>query len=92
MKNTYQKGHKKLGGRVKGTKNKTTLLFQFTGFTEEDKLKVYKAALKLVEKGNVTIISKFLDKMFPNALPKDDEGNFIMPEIKFNVIDHQNPA
>ena len=85
----FQKGNKKTTGRQKGSKNKATLLFQFKGITENDKKVIFDEAMKLVKKGNVTIISKFLDKMLPNAIPKDENNNPIMPEIIFNVIHNQ---
>ena len=81
----FEKGVK-INGRRKGSKNKATVLLEYKGFTEADKLRVFNAAMKLVDEGNVTIIGKMIDKMLPPAIPKDDEGNPIMPEIRFNVI------
>lgn len=81
----FEKGVK-INGRRKGSKNKATTLLEYKGFTEADKMRVFNAAMELVDKGNVTIITKLIDKMLPPAMPKDDEGNLIMPEIKFNVI------
>lgn len=79
----FEKKKPKSGGRKKGAKNKSTILFQFKGITEEDKQTIFKAAMKLVEKGNVTIINKFLDKLFYNAVPTPiDEGKQEPPEFE----------
>lgn len=84
MLHPFEKGHKKKGGIKKGTKHKGPIIFN--GLTEENKAEVIKQAMILVKKGNVTIINKLLDKLVANAIPKDENGNAIMPEIKFNVI------
>lgn len=59
-----EKKREKTGGRVKGTKNKSTLLFQ--GLLEKDKIELLKVAIKLAKEGNATIMNKLLDKMLPN--------------------------
>lgn len=82
----FEKGRQKTGGKKRGTVNKTTLLFK--GIAEEDKELIIRKAMQLVKKGNVTIINKLLDKLFFNAIPKDEESNISMPEITFNVIDN----
>ncbi len=72
----YDKGHAKIGGRQKGSKNKATLLMQFDGMTEADKRTVFDAAMKLVKAGNVTIIAKLVDKMLPNLQPQEFKNPF----------------
>ena len=72
----FVKGKPKTGGKKKGSKNKATLLMQFDGITEDDKKEIFVAAMKLVKKGNVTIIAKLIDKMLPNLQPQEFKNPF----------------
>lgn len=87
----FTKGHKKSGGIKKGGKHKVTLLFK--GLTESNKQEILDQALELVRKGNVTIITKFLDKILPNLQPLtiDPEGN-VIPEIVIHVRNNTTPT
>lgn len=86
----FEKGNKIAKGRPKGAKSKLNKLLAFNGFTAEDQRTIFNEAMKLVKKGNVTIINKFLDKMLPNIQPMvlDPEGNLI-PEIIIHVRDNK---
>jgi exoribonuclease R len=84
----YQIGHKKVGGKKKGSKNKSTLFFGFAKeITLEEKQElfreVYNHAIELVRKNNVTIINTLLNKMLPNAEIVKSENNDI--EIPQNI-------
>lgn len=77
----FQKGHKKVGGKKKGSKNKSALLFEFAKqITEEEKQvlfrEVYKQTLELVRAKNVTIINTLINKMFPNLEPEPAKNPF----------------
>ena len=91
----YQKGHKKVGGKKKGTKNKSTLLLGFAkeiSVEEKQELfrEVYNHALELVRKNNVTIINTLLNKMLPNAeIIKNENNDVEMPKNIDELSDEQ---
>lgn len=79
MKTQFKKKRKKTGGRQKGTKNKSTILFQ--NLLSEDKAELVRKAVNLALEGNVAVINKLLDKILPNAQPKP-----IIPPIEKDLV------
>jgi hypothetical protein len=77
----FQKGHKKVGGKKKGSRNKSTVLLEFAKeITAEEKQilfrEVYNQTLELVRAKNVTIINTLINKMFPNLEPEAAKNPF----------------
>lgn len=65
----FVKGKEKTGGRQKGSKNKSTLLFE--QLLEENKYALLETAIKLAKEGNATIMNKLLDKFLPSLNSMD---------------------
>lgn len=90
MRHTYKKGHVKLGGRKKGSKNKATVLFSDM-LNEQTKGELLQAAIQMAKEGNATIMNKLLDKFMPSLnsidFPKDEDGRF--PLIEIHVRDNK---
>lgn len=91
----FQKGHKKVGGKKKGSRNKSAVLLEFAKeITQEEKQtlfrEVYNHALELVRKNNVTIINTLLNKMLPNAeIIKNENNDVEMPKNIDELSDEQ---
>jgi hypothetical protein len=69
---SFQKGHKKVGGRKKGTKNKEKVILDIN-WEEEDIKELKKAIMELIRKRNPTIIGKLIDKAIANKTPEQEE-------------------
>lgn len=78
----FVKGQPKIGGKKKGSKNKSTLLFQ--GILEEHKIELLEKAIQMAKNGNATIMNKLLDKLLPNLNAINlTGGNDTVDGVKF---------
>jgi hypothetical protein len=82
----FVKGREKTGGKKKGSKNKSTLLFQ--GLLEKDKVDLLKVAIKLAKEGNATIMNKLLDKMLPNIESEAAKNPFVENKPKTITVEY----
>ena len=85
----FQKGHKKIGGKKKGSRNKSAVLLEFAKeITQEEKQtlfrEVYNQTLELVRAKNVTIINTLINKMFPSLESEPAKNPF--PDNKPKTI------
>ena len=60
----FEKGHKKVGGKKKGSRNKSTLIFE--DLLKNSKYELLETAIKMAKEGNATIMNKLLDKFMPS--------------------------
>jgi hypothetical protein len=65
----FEKGRPKTGGKQKGSKNKSTILF--AEILDKERANLLRVAIRLAKKGNATIMNKLIDKMIPNLQPVD---------------------
>ena len=80
----FDKGHKKVGGKKRGSKNKSTLLFE--NLLLENRTELLSKAIELAKEGNERILLKLLDKIVPTLNSIDlGEGQGKLPEIIINV-------
>ena len=80
----FEKGRKKTGGKKKGVKNKSTLIFE--DLLKNSKYELLETAIKMAKEGNASIMNKLLDKFLPslNAVDFTSKEN-LMPTININV-------
>lgn len=68
----FEKGHKKVGGKQKGSKNKSTLIFE--DLLKNSKYELLEVAIKMAKEGNAAIMNKLLDKFMPSLNSIDLSG------------------
>jgi hypothetical protein len=83
----FVKGHKSIGGRKKGSLNKSTVLF--SSILDEEKENLVKVAIRLAKNGEVSVLNKLLDKVLPtlshnkNENQNDDSKEF---ETRLEIV------
>ncbi|MDQ3020094.1 MAG: hypothetical protein M3R36_05945 [Bacteroidota bacterium] len=68
----FEKRRKKTGGKQRGTKNKSTILFD--KILESEKENLVRKAIELAIQGNSRILCKLLDKLIPNLNRNENEN------------------
>ena len=87
----FGKGHEKLGGRVKGSKNKSTILFE--NLLNDNKYELLATAIKMAKEGNATIMNKLLDKFMPSLNSIDfNKDKDVFPPIEIHVRSNERPT
>lgn len=78
-KHLFKKGHKKIGGRKKGVKNKATIIAEdfFAKIKNElnieldkNKKAIIKGTIKALSKGNPALVKEFLDRVYGKVTEK----------------------
>jgi len=83
----FEKGHKKVGGKKKGSKNKSTLIFE--DLLKNSKYELLETAIKMAKEGNATIMNKLLDKFMPSLNSIDmSSGENNKPTFRIEIIDN----
>ena len=80
----FKKGQGRIAGRRKGSKNKSTLIFE--NLLLENRAELLNQAIQMAKGGNERILLKLLDKIVPTLNSIDlGEGQGKLPEIIINV-------
>ena len=69
----FEKGRNKTGGKQKGSKNKSTLIFE--NLLIENRAELLSKAIELAKEGNERILLKLLDKIVPTLNSMDLQQN-----------------
>jgi len=83
----FEKGRNKTGGKQKGTKNKTTLIFE--NLLIENRAELLSKAIELAKQGNERILLKLLDKIVPTLNSVENKGIDGIPNIRILI---ENPS
>lgn len=83
----FNKNKEKTGGRKKGSKNKSTLIFE--NLLIENRAELLNKAIELAKEGNERILLKLLDKIVPTLNSVENKGIDGIPNIRILI---ENPS
>lgn len=82
----FTKGQGRIAGRQKGSKNKSTLIFE--NLLLENRAELLNKAIELAKEGNERILLKLLDKIVPTLNSIENKGMDGIPNIRILI---ENP-
>lgn len=82
----FKKGQGRIAGRQKGSKNKSTLIFE--NLLIENRAELLNKAIELAKQGNERILLKLLDKIVPTLNSIENKGIDGIPNIRILI---ENP-
>lgn len=83
---SYPKKKEKTGGRKRGSKNKSTLIFE--NLLLENRAELLDKAIEMAKEGNERILLKLLDKIVPTLNSIENKGMDGIPNIRILI---ENP-